>query len=423
MIDWKGKRVTVFGLARSGQAAVRLLHRVGCPVRASEQASPDKVSSDFVRWAAAERIPLEFNGHTRPFVTESDAWVISPGMRADAQPLAWAREQAIPVWSEIELAYRFCPCPIVAVTGSNGKTTTTTLIHDVLKAAGKRAWLCGNVGYPFAESVLDMSPSDVVALEVSSFQLEAIDLFRPHVAVWTNFSQNHLDRHQDLEEYFTAKGRIFKNQQPEDFAVLNAKDERLSALAAGLHSQVVLFDDPGQARAEGFKNPNYLAVIRCAQIFGVSKEVYQKVLRDFRGVEHRTEKVRTLDGVDYINDSKATTVESGRWALQNIDQPVIMICGGRDKHLDYTVLRDIVRQRVKKMVVIGEARPILKQAFSDVVPILEAESLEQAVSLAREQAHAGDAVLLSPMCASFDMFKNYEERGKVFKDIVGRLTA
>jgi UDP-N-acetylmuramoylalanine--D-glutamate ligase len=422
MTDWQGKRVTVFGLARSGQAAARLLSRLGSQVRISEQAPSEKIPAEFLTWAKGQEIPIEFGGHTPSFATGSDLFVISPGMRVDALPLQWAREWGIPVWSEIELASCFCPCPIVAVTGSNGKTTTTTLIAEILKAAGRRVWLCGNVGYPFADSVLEMTALDIVALEVSSFQLETIDSFCPHVAVWTNFSQNHLDRHRDLEEYFSAKSRIFKNQQQQDFAVLNARDERVRALVPNLRARVILFDEPGQAQEEGFKNPNYLAAVRVAQIFAVSKEVYQKVLHDFRGVEHRTERVRRLDGVDYINDSKATTVESGRWALQNTDQPVIMICGGRDKNLDYTVLRDLVRQRVKKMILIGEARPILKRVFADIVPVLEADDLERAVHLARQQAQPGDAVLLSPMCASFDMFKNYEERGRAFKEIVKRLT-
>jgi len=418
MIDFAGKRVTVVGLAKSGQAAAQLLDKLGARVRVAEQVSSDKFPPEFCDWLRERKIPAEFGRHTQAFIADSDFLVISPGVRVDALPLVWARARGIPVWSEIELAARLCPCPIIAVTGSNGKTTTVTLITEILKAAGKNARLCGNVGYPFSQYVLDLKSTDYVVLEISSFQLEAIETFKPYIAVWINFSQNHLDRHKDLTEYFEAKKRIFLNQDHNDFAVLNAADEKLRRLEKELKARVVFFGYPGHAQEENIQNPNYLAAAQVARILGVRPEVYRQVFADFRGVEHRLEKVRVLDGVEYINDSKATTVESGRWALLNIDRRVVMICGGRDKNLDYSVLRDLVKQRVKNMIVIGEAREKIAKVFADVVKVEEAGDFQQAIVLARGLARPGDVVLLSPMCASFDMFKNYEERGRVFKEIV-----
>jgi len=228
-----------------------------------------------------------------------------------------------------------------------------------------------------------------------------------------------LDRHKDLDEYFQAKQRIFMNQDAGDFAVLNAQDEKLRSLEPELKAKVVLFDYPGQAQEENMKNPNYLAAAQVGRILGIPREIYQKVFAEFCGVEHRLERVRTLEGIEYINDSKATTVESGRWALQNLDKPIVMICGGSNKKLDYSVLQDLVRQKVKHMIVIGEIREQLRQVFSSVVPVSEGGmDFSKAVDMARARAQPGGVVLLSPMTASFDMFKNYEERGKVFKKIV-----
>ncbi len=416
---FKGKKVTVVGLARSGQAAAALLDKVGARVKISEKAPMESFPPEFQNWLKEKKISCEFQGHSQGFVEDSDLVVVSPGVRVDAPPLVWARGKGIPVWSEIELSSRLCPCPMIAVTGSNGKTTTVTLITEVLKAAGKNARLCGNVGFPFAQYVLDLSPRDYAVLEISSFQLETIASFKPHVAVWTNFGQNHLDRHKDLDEYFQAKKRIFLNQDANDFAVLNARDQMVAALAGELKAKVFLFDYPGHSQEESIKNPNYLATAQVAKILGVPREVYQKVFAEFRGVEHRLERVRTLEGVVYINDSKDTTVESGRWALQNLDVPIVMICGGRDKNLDYTVLRDLAKKKVKAMVVIGEAREKLKKAFTGFVRVEDGGTdLGAAVDLARKLARPGDCVVLSPMCASFDMFKNYEERGRIFKKIV-----
>ena len=234
-----------------------------------------------------------------------------------------------------------------------------------------------------------------------------------------NFSQNHLDRHKDLEEYWEAKKKIFLNQEPDDFAVLNYNDPQLKDLASEVRSQVVYFNSTSDN--EKSANPNHSAVLEVGRILGVNEGCCREVFQEFRGVEHRLEKVRRLDGIDFINDSKATTVEAARWALRSIDQPVVMICGGRDKNIDFSVLAESVQHKVKKMYAVGEARQKIRQAFAALTGFEECEGLEEAVIKARQNASEGGCVLLSPMCASFDMFSDFEQRGRVFKEIVSRL--
>jgi len=420
-MDLAGQKVVVIGAAKSGQAAARLIAAAGGQVKLSDNRPEKEVDEGFRGWLKEKKFPTEFGEHTREFIQDSDVAVTSPGVRINAQPVIWAKEKGIQVIGEIELAARMCPCPIIAVTGSNGKTTVSTLIHKILQEAGRTAFLCGNVGSPFAAHVQEMKPSDFAVLEVSSFQLETIVTFKPHVAVFLNFSQNHLDRHRDIEEYFEAKKRIFVNQDQSDFAVLNADDARVRGLSAQLKAKVALFNTPRQRTQGKYANPNCLAALTVTALLGIRPEAGHRVFEGFGGVEHRLEKVRTIDGVDFINDSKATTAEAGRWALENIRQPVVMICGGRDKNIDFTVLKNLVKEKVKRMIAIGEARSKLKDAFAGVVDFEEGGSLEEAVRIARQKAVSGDCVLLSPMCASFDMFKNFEERGKAFKEIVARL--
>jgi UDP-N-acetylmuramoylalanine--D-glutamate ligase len=256
-------------------------------------------------------------------------------------------------------------------------------------------------------------------LEISSFQLESTVHFKPHVAVWTNFSQNHLDRHKDLEEYFQAKRKIFANQDNKDFAVLNFVDLQHKKLAGQLKAKVLFFNTPD--KPAGVDNPNYLAAMQAAKALGISEKVCFKTFSEFKGVEHRLEFVRDLGGVDFINDSKSTTVEAGRWALERLSKPMVMICGGLDKHLDYSSLRSLVAKKVKHMIAIGQAREIMRSTFGDVVTVDTSSSLEEAVKAARGLARSGECVLLSPMCASFDMFKDYEHRGRCFKEIVNSL--
>lgn len=417
--NFKNKKVTVIGAARSGMAVADAVLRLGGIAKISESKPLDEFShvlDSRFRGNDKKNLIIEAGGHTKGFIQDSDCVVLSPGVRLDALPVKWARQRGIEVMGEVEFAFRLCPCPIVAVTGSNGKTTTSTVIAEILKAAGRRVCLCGNIGSPFSKHVQDLRPSDTVVLEISSFQLESIIHFKPHVAVWTNFSQNHLDRHKDLEEYFQAKCKIFANQDSKDFAVLNFLEPEHRKLAKKLKAKVLFFN-----RASSPDNPNYLAAMQAANALGISEDICLKVFSEFKGVEHRLEFVRDLGGVDFINDSKSTTVEAGRWALQRSRKPMVMICGGLDKHLDYSPLKPLVAQKVRYMIAIGQAREIMKSTFGDVVAVDTFSSLEEAVKAARGIAKSGECVLLSPMCASFDMFKDYEHRGRCFKEIVNNL--
>lgn len=420
-MDLTNKKVTILGARRSGIAVANLVSRLKGIPKISDNGSGDASQKDLEKLIFPQNVVMEWGGHTRDFIEDSDFVILSPGVRIDAEPIRWARAQKIPVMGEIELAWRFCSKPVIAVTGSNGKTTVVTLIARILQEAGKKVSLCGNVGIPFCEEVLNLEDKDFVVLEISSFQLESIIDFPPHVAVILNFSQNHLDRHKDLNEYFDAKKRIFLNQGSGDYAVLNYEEPRLRNLAPQLKAKVLYFNSPDVLKETSFRNPNQLAAVRVAKIFGVNPDVAVKVFAEFTGVEHRLEWVRTLEGVHFINDSKATTAEAGRWAMESFEEPLIMICGGRDKNIDFFSLRELARKKVKKMIVIGEARDKFKKAFGDVVTVEESETLEEAVSKARKNAASGDRVVLSPMCASFDMFSNFEERGRVFKKIVGEL--
>ena len=435
-MDIRDKKIVIIGAKRSGMALARLVTSLNGKAGISEQGPEDCLTEEFKDWAFAQDIASEFNGHTQQFVEEGDLVVLSPGVAFDAVPVAWVKDKGIPVLGEIEFAAQFCDKPIIAVTGSNGKTTVATLIRDILVRAGHKPCLCGNVGFPFSEFVFDLDDNDFVVLEISSFQLESVldpassfrtdagnelgmEGFKPYIAVILNFSQNHLDRHKDLGEYLEAKKRIFLNQESDDFAVLNHNDPQLKSLVSTVRSQVVYFNSSSENEERA--NPNHSAVLKVGGILGINEACCREVFQEFKGVEHRLEKVCRLDGIDFINDSKATTVEAARWALGSIDQPVVMICGGRDKNIDFSPLADSVRRKVKKMYAIGEVRQKIRQAFESLTGFEECNGLEEAVIKARQSASEGDCVLLSPMCASFDMFCDFEQRGRVFKEIVGRL--
>ncbi len=414
-MDLKGKKVTVIGAAKSGIAAAQLVLEAGGVARITDARPLGDIERALAGLRGRGAVTVEAGGHTAAFIQDSHLVVASPGVWKDAPPLGWARDKGIPVMGEIEFAWRFCRKPVIAVTGSNGKTTTATLIARVLEAAGRSACLCGNVGVPFSQVVLSV-PADYFVVEISSFQLELIETFRPHMAVLLNFSQNHLDRHPDMQDYFNAKKRIFMNQTSADHALLNADAPLVYSLAATIPSRVSFFRHAGTA------NPNFLAVLEVARILGIPGGVAEQVCAAFPGVEHRMEKVAVLDGVEYINDSKSTTVEAARWALERMQRPTVMIAGGSDKCLDYAPLRELMRRKVSALVVIGVIKDQLRETFGDIVPVeVVGGGLEEAVACARRLAVAGGSVLFSPMTASFDMFDNFEHRGKVFKQIVNRL--
>ncbi len=419
-MDLTGKIVTVLGAGKSGQAAAALGLAKGAKVKISEKAAEDQLFPAFREWIKQNKIHLETGGHTKDFIEQSDTLIVSPGINLNCDAVKWARGKGAAVWSEIEFAYRFCPVPIIAITGSNGKTTVSHLTARVLTEAGYRVHLCGNIGWPFSEAVLDLRGIDFIVLEVSSFQLELISTFCPKIAVLTNVSQNHLDRHANLEEYFQIKQRIFMNQSKTDSALINAGDP-LSQRIQRLTPKVFYFNSEEQRRSESGLNQNQWAVAQVCRILNVAPDVYRKIFSEFRGVEHRMERLGLLQGVELINDSKSTTAQATRWALENISRPVILICGGRDKNIDFSTIQDIVRQKVKMMIVIGEAKEKIRQCFHHLVPVRECETLEEALGTAYQNSQTGDCVLLSPMCASYDMFKNFEERGSRFKQLVESL--
>lgn len=434
MLDLTDKTVTIVGAGRSGLALVRLVRRVRGEARLTDARPAEEIADRDLSALHEQGVVTEFGGHTREFLDGSHMLVLSPGVPYTSAIVQWAREMAVPVMGEIEFAYQFSQAPIIAVTGSNGKTTVVNLITRVLEEAGIAARLCGNVGYPFSDYCRDGHDYGYYVLELSSFQLESLlpvtdplirsqaaRGFRPKIGIILNFSENHLDRHADLDEYFAAKWRIFQNQREDDYAVLNEECPRCREGAGVLVGRTRYFG-PGMNDSGQVFNPNHAVVRLVAGILNVHPEAVDSVLEEFEGVEHRMEIVRSLHGVTYINDSKSTTAESGRWALSQLPGPVIMICGGRDKNIEFGSLRELVRQRVKSMYVIGEASEKLRATFGPVVPVTAFPDLERAVYHARQEAAAGDSVLLSPMCASFDMFANYEQRGMLYKQMVKELT-
>jgi UDP-N-acetylmuramoylalanine--D-glutamate ligase len=399
------------GLARSGLACANLLYDVGAKVSVT-----DNQDSDSIRFNASQlkskNIKVEIGRHSQEFIRSRDLVIVSPGVPDTALPIVWAREFKIPVISEIELAWILCPATVIAVTGSNGKTTVTTLIGKILEADGKKVFILGNIGDPFCGEVQKLQAGDFVSLEVSSFQLETIQEFKPKISVILNFSCNHLDRYRDMQEYLEAKKRIFMNQDKSDYTVLNYDDPQVKELARETKAKVVYFSQSQDL------NPNQAAVLTVGSLLGINKELCLEVFREFRGIEHRLEYVAEINKITFINDSKSTTVDSTIWALRNIAQPIILIAGGRHKGIDYSIALNLIHKKVKEVILIGEAKAKIRNALKRFPAIQEASTMDEAVNLAVSKAKSGDCVLLSPMCSSFDMFLNFEERGKVFKNAI-----
>jgi len=409
--NFEGKNITVVGLARSGLACVELLHSLGACVRVTD-ISDNLQTRALAMTLSSKDIQVELGGHSEGFISEADLVVISPGVPSNSQPVIWARDFAKPVISEIELASMLCPAEIIAVTGSNGKTTVTTLIGRILEKSGKRVFVCGNIGNPFCGEVKKLRKGDIVVLEVSSFQLETIKSFKPKVAVILNLTPNHLDRYSDMQEYLEAKKRIFMNQRGDDFLVLNSDDPILKSIAPSAKSKVVFFSKRGTL------NPNQNAAIEVGRILRIGMKNMLSVFQDFKGLEHRMEEVAQINGVKFINDSKATTADSAIWAISNIAAPIILIAGGRHKGINYRVILEAAEKKVKQAFLIGEARDRIAADIEGGIPAEKVNTLKEAVVKSYEQAKPGDYVLFSPMCSSFDMFKDYQQRGEAFKKIV-----
>jgi UDP-N-acetylmuramoylalanine--D-glutamate ligase len=444
-MELNGKRVLVVGLGKSGVASALFLKAHGARVTVSDTKSGDELRNE-IPVLLDHGITVETGGHGDRTFRGQDMIVVSPGVPVDAPPLVQARALGETVIGEIELAAQFLPGPIVAITGSNGKTTTTSLTGEIMTAAGFPALVGGNIGTPAISLAERAKPETVLVLEVSSFQLETIQTFRPKVAVVLNVTPDHLDRHRTLEAYVDAKARIFENQHGSDFSVLNADDPTCVTMAERTRAQVfwfsrqkelqlgawvrdgnIVFRDSAQQREimqvseiplKGAHNlENVLAAVCAGALMGCAPDKTRQAVRDFKAVEHRLEFVATIRGVDYYNDSKATNVDATIKALESFPANIHLILGGKDKGSDYTVLNELLRQRVKRVYTIGAAAAKIESQIKGA-EIVHAETLENAVRKAHAVAQPGDVVLLAPACASFDQFKNYEQRGKVFKEIV-----
>jgi len=452
--DWQGKKVLVIGLARSGQAAVRFLAEQGAQVTGTDQKDEEELDSGFQE---LKEIPaaLVTGGYPQVRPGDYDLVIISPGVPETVPPVQAAKKCGIPIWSELELAGRLIKNPIIAVTGTNGKTTTATLLGYIFEKAGIPVAVAGNIGVPLIHEVDRVLSCGLEIkywiVEVSSFQLEHIETFRPQIAVFLNLSPDHLDRHGDLANYGRIKARIFANQRPDDYAIVNLADpwitanmpttstvcgfsqNNLPARGIGVEGDQVYYNLWGtkerlcsvkEIRIPGPHNlDNALAAAAAALLAGVDKRFIADALAAFPGVPHRLEEVRVYNGVRYVNDSKGTNPESVLKALNSFEEPVILIAGGRHKGSDLGELAKQIKAKVKALVLIGEAAPLFRQIISSTgfKEIWDAGSLAEGVQIASQLAQPGDVVLLSPACASWDMFRDYEERGDLFKKLVNQL--
>ncbi len=422
-MDLQGKKVTVVGLGKSGIAACKLLLAQGAKVNLTDCLDNQRIRAGIHKLKGETGITrIETGRHSEDLISGQDLVVTSPGVPGDSLPLRWARQQGIPVIGEIELAFAFCPAPIIAITGTNGKTTVSSLVGQIFRQAGYQCVVCGNIGIPFSAEVAWITSEQIVVLEVSSFQLETIDRFKPKVAAVLNLSDDHLDRYPNFEQYLAAKCRIFSNQDQTDWAVLNKQDSSSRLLAASTQARVIYFSQDKDYR-EGSRrlNSNHFAALAICSLFNIAEDIAIKVCLNFRGIEHRIEEVRQIRGIDFINDSKATNVGSTLWALSSLSRPIILIAGGRDKGSDFTAAGKEIKRKVKAMVLLGEASEKIAEALGNLTTTRKTKTLIQAVDAAFRLAESGDCILFSPMCASFDMFSDYAERGRAFKQAVQNL--
>jgi UDP-N-acetylmuramoylalanine--D-glutamate ligase len=449
-MELANKKVLVVGLGKSGVASALFLKSRGAVVTVSD-AKPQQQLGSELSLLLDHGIAIETGGHGERTFREQDLIVVSPGVPFDAPLLQQARAMGENVIGEIELAAQFFPGRMIAITGSNGKTTTTALTGEILSAGGFHTLVGGNIGTPAISLVNDATPQTIAVLEVSSFQLETIQSYRPYIAVVLNVTPDHLDRHRTFAAYAAAKARIFENQEPDDFAVLNADDPTCASLAGAVKSKLswfsrkkevnpgafvrdgqIIFRDAdgekeimplGDISLKGSHNvENVLAAASVGMLMQCSPVQIRKAIREFKAVEHRLEYVATIRGVEFYNDSKATNVDATIKAIESFPANIHLILGGKDKGSDYSVLNDLLRARVKVVYTIGAAAQKIETQIKDTVEIVHAETLDAAVKRAAKAAQPGDIVLLAPACASFDQFENYEHRGKTFKEIVKALS-
>ena len=461
--DLNRKNILVVGLGVTGLATARFLHRRGAVVTVTDLAS-DYTLGQSVTELHQLGIRTELGIHRRESFESADMIVISPGIPHTVDLLMRAREKGIPVLGEIELAFRFVREPIIAITGTNGKTTTTSLLGAILTQCGMRVFVGGNIGNPLIGYADHSETVDWIVLEVSSFQLDTIEFFRPDIGILLNITEDHLDRYPDMAGYAASKGKLFQNQTSKDIAIINGADPWVQKVTHGIKSFRWIFNglsgqmdgavitkhslsiaasscpfrkpgsssvqptterfqiDTSQSRLHGKHNQeNICAAAMAALAVGCSIHGIQSCLNQFSGLSHRIEFVRTLDGVTYLDDSKATNVDAVFRALECFHEPIILIMGGRDKDGNYDVLKPLIRDQVKYLILLGEASDLIYAVLGSATRTDRAVSMEDAVAKAHASASEGDVVLLSPACSSFDMFKSYTHRGEMFKTEVNKL--
>ena len=439
-MKYQGKKAAVLGMGRSGEAAAILLVCLGAKVTVLDTAPTEHFGQAKLDKLGGMGMGLLLGENAATDDTDFDFAVLSPGIDPKVALVQNFLDRKIPVIAEIELAFQNSPTPVVGITGTNGKTTTTELIAAMLTSAGVRTEAAGNIGKPYSEIVSEGKPMDIITLEVSSFQLERIERFRPEISVWLNLTPDHLDRYADVQEYRTAKLRIFENQTAEDWAVVNFRDSLPSLAAkritfsayeigADLHleNDVIHYKgepllDPRETYLRGQHNTeNLMAALGVGLARGLSPAQMSPALRAYRPQPHRCELVRTLDDVEYINDSKATNLDALEKALLSEKRPVILIAGGKDKGFAFDALAELVGQRARWVVLIGEMAERILQSWQEQVPCERVSSLGDAVNVAWSIAKPGEVVLFSPGTSSFDMFKSYADRGNQFRALVQAL--
>lgn len=450
-LNVKNKKILVVGIARSGIAVAKFLVEKGSRVVLTDKKSLAELA-DTLQEIPVGSVEIIVGQYPEITAGAYDFLVVSPGVPLTIPPIQLAFELGIPVLSELELAYWYAQSPIIAITGTNGKTTTTTLVGEIFKNAGIQTCVGGNIGLPLVLEVEKYGPEDVIIAEVSSFQLECIEKFKPKVSLLLNFTPDHLDRHGNMENYIAAKARIYENQDPGDYTILNYDDPGVAALGTKTSGKVIFFSRRHKLEEgifvengniilklgttavkvcgtkdvfiKGAHNlENALAAVGAAAVMGVPVEVIGRTLRDFQGVAHRLELVAEINGVKYINDSKGTNPDASIKALEAYDEPIVLLAGGRNKGSDFTEFAHKVKEKVRTLVVLGECKAEIKDAVSKTgfTAIYDAEDFDDAVRMAAKMSEAGQIVLLSPACASWDMFKNFEERGERFKEVVSSL--
>ncbi|MFQ5450177.1 MAG: UDP-N-acetylmuramoyl-L-alanine--D-glutamate ligase [Nitrospinaceae bacterium] len=444
-MELKNKKITVIGMGRSGIAAANFLAARGARTTLIDGQKRDALAEALGLLHSAVRTHFE----TSTPEPDAELIILSPGVDSGSSFLRTARDKGVPVWSEIELASRFAVPPLIAVTGTNGKSTCTALIGHILKRAGKIAPAGGNIGIPFISLVGEVS-ADYLVLEISSFQLETIHEFHPRIAVVLNITPDHLDRHKTLDRYAALKGRIAENQTEEDFLILNHDDPHTRILAKGGRAKKIFFSIRTELPEGAFlrKNmlilrlddaekeicsldqlrqvmrwqvENILAAAAAAALAGVEGDAIASAVKEFSGMEHRLEWVRSYRGIDFINDSKGTNVGAVQKSLGAFHQPVILIAGGKDKATDFEPLKEVFKKKVKHLILMGETKSSIRRILNGSFSYEEVGGMKEAVHQAVSKADRGDVVLLSPACASFDMFRDYADRGNQFKTLVNEL--